>query len=51
MSALATPVDSASTTFRFSELPEDIGRVIFEIVADNGWGPYCALVSKKIRAW
>ncbi|KAJ2923486.1 hypothetical protein H1R20_g13611, partial [Candolleomyces eurysporus] len=46
----STPIDSASTTFRFSELPEDIGRVIFEVVADNGWGPCCALVSKKIRA-
>jgi Fe-S cluster biosynthesis and repair protein YggX len=47
----STNVNSASTTFRFSDLPEDIGRLIFEIVADNGWGPACALVSKKVQAW
>ncbi|RXW11305.1 hypothetical protein EST38_g14550 [Candolleomyces aberdarensis] len=36
---------------RFPELPEDIGRTVFELAAENGDGPSCALVSKRVRFW
>ncbi|KAJ2935896.1 hypothetical protein H1R20_g1198, partial [Candolleomyces eurysporus] len=36
---------------RFSDLPEDIGRTVFELAAENGDGPRCALVSKRVQFW
>jgi hypothetical protein len=37
----------------FSGLPEDIGRLVFELAAlrDQETGRSCALVSRKINAW
>jgi hypothetical protein len=33
------------------QLPEDIGRTIIELAAENGSGPSYALVSKKVQSW
>ncbi|KAJ2924610.1 hypothetical protein H1R20_g12481, partial [Candolleomyces eurysporus] len=37
----------------FSDLPEDVGRVVFELTAelDQETGRSCALVSRKVNAW
>lgn len=39
--------------FPFPDLPQDIGRIIFEIAAslDSQTGASCALVSKKVKTW
>ncbi|KAJ2929606.1 hypothetical protein H1R20_g7496, partial [Candolleomyces eurysporus] len=39
--------------FRFSELPEDVGMLIFQLIAeaDGETGRSCALVSQKVNAW
>lgn len=36
---------------QFSDLPEDIGRTIFEAAAEAGNGPACAIVSRRIQSW
>ena len=36
---------------RFSDLPEDIGQTVFELAAENGDGPRCALVTKRVQSW
>ena len=38
---------------RFSELPEDVGMLIFQLIAevDRKTGLSCALVSQKVNAW
>jgi hypothetical protein len=37
----------------FSELPEDVGMLIFQLIAevDRKTGLSCALVSQKVNAW
>ena len=43
----------AMENFGFSDLPEDIGKLIFEFIAemDEETGCSCALVSRKIKVW
>lgn len=39
--------------FRFADLPQDVGRLIFRVTAelDEESGRSCALVSKEINLW
>ena len=52
ISALAMNANS-SDRFSFAELPEDVGRLIFQAAAElsGETGRSCALVSKKINSW
>lgn len=45
--------DSDLRRFRFNDLPEDLGRLIFQLAAeqDEESGRSCALVSKAINLW
>ncbi|KAF6761231.1 hypothetical protein DFP72DRAFT_880463 [Ephemerocybe angulata] len=44
-------MDSDKKLARFSDVPEDIGRTIFETAAENGDGYRCALISRKVKLW
>jgi hypothetical protein len=37
----------------FAELPEDVGRLTFELVVESSPrdGAACSLVSKKVKSW
>ncbi|KAJ2929138.1 hypothetical protein H1R20_g7959, partial [Candolleomyces eurysporus] len=35
----------------FPDLPEDIGRLVFELAAETTAGPHYALVSRKVQSW
>jgi hypothetical protein len=45
-----TTMDALPSPYLFAELPEDLGRIIFELVAEHD-GPSCALVSKGVKSW
>ncbi|RXW17599.1 hypothetical protein EST38_g8249 [Candolleomyces aberdarensis] len=44
---------SLTETSGFSDLPEDVGRLVFELTAelDKETGRSCALVSRKVNTW
>ncbi|KAJ2921707.1 hypothetical protein H1R20_g15386, partial [Candolleomyces eurysporus] len=44
---------SLTENLRSLDLPEDVGRIIFELIAelDKETGRSCALVSKRVNAW
>lgn len=46
-------LDLVASGFRFPSLPEDIGRTVFELLAEDSArdGLTCALVSKKVQSW
>lgn len=43
MSSLADP-------FSYADLPNDVGRLIFECLAEMDM-PSCALVSRRVQSW
>ena len=50
---LLAQMSSSSESFRFHGLPEDLARLVIEILADVSPNTAftCALVSKKVNAW